>query len=153
MDVDALERFVVCAKRSSYVGGGEKVASSRLGSHDIVFEEGDWSYRDSYFGGTDFLGQEAVWLRGEPAWAMNYYGHIKRSDLIDGERAGLTIKGALSTLYATGRFLGGFEWTGPHGKYVDSSKGDVGRFHGREMILVDGVEAYQLDYFGGMVKP
>jgi hypothetical protein len=38
------------------------------------FEGDDWLYRDSYFGGTNFFGQETVWLRGEPVWAENYYG-------------------------------------------------------------------------------
>lgn len=72
MNLEELERFIVRAKLATYVGGGPKAASSRTGSHDLVFDESKWSYRDSYFGGTDFLGQETVWLAGEPAWAMNY---------------------------------------------------------------------------------
>lgn len=153
MDTATLDRFIVLAKRQTYVGGGAKVASSRTGSHDLTFADGDWSYRDSYFGGTDFLGQETVWLRDEPVWAMNYYGYILRPDLIDAHRAGATIKSALSAMYAEGRFLGGFEWTGPHGTYRDSSTGDAAHFHGREVIEVGGVEAYVLDYFGGLVRP
>jgi hypothetical protein len=147
-----LETFIVAAKRATYVGGGAKAAPSRVGSHDLTFGEGGWRYRDSYFGGTDFLGQETVWLGDEPVWAMNYYGYILRPDLIDGERAGSTIKAALSAMYAEGRFLGGFEWTGSHGRYVDESIGGVEHFHGREVILVGEVEAYALDYFGGLVK-
>jgi hypothetical protein len=153
MDVTALERFIVLAKRQTYVGDGVKAAASRTGSHDLSFADSDWSYRDSYFGGTDFLGQETVWLRDEPVWAMNYYGYILRSDLIDASRAGATIKAALSVMYTEGRFLGGFEWTGPHGTYRDSSTGDAAHFHGREVIEVGGVAAYALDYFGGLVKP
>lgn len=153
MDIVALDRFIVLAKRQTYVGDGVKAAPSRTGSHDLTFAEGDWSYRDSYFGGTDFLGQETVWLRDEPVWAMNYYGYILRPDLTDASRAGATIKAALSAMYAEGRFLGGFEWTGPHGTYRDISTGDVAHFHGREAIEVAGVEAYALDYFGGLVKP
>lgn len=153
MDINELERFVVLAKRSTYVAGGEKAAASRLGSHDLVFEDGGWAYRDSYFGGTDFLGQETVWSDGEPVWAMNYYGYILRPELIDGARAGATIKAALTEMYAEGRFLGGFDWLGPYGRYIDRSTGGVGHFSGREVIVVDGVEAYALDYFGGLVRP
>jgi hypothetical protein len=29
----------------------------------------------------------------------------------------------------------------------------VSRFHGRECIVVDAVEAYALDYFGGLIQP
>jgi hypothetical protein len=94
-----------------------------------------------------------VWLDGAPVWAMNYYGYITRPDLIDGRRGGDTIKGALTQMYAEGRFLGGWEWTGPHGTYRDSSTGDVGHFHGHETIHVNSVEAYALDYHGGLIKP
>lgn len=72
---------------------------------------------------------------------------------MDAARAGATIKAALSAMYQSGRFLGGFEWAGPHGRYVDGSTGGVEHFHGRETILVGGQEAYALDYFGGLVKP
>jgi len=152
MILEDLRKFIVAAKQATYVGGGEKAPSSRLASHDLVFESGDWSYRDSYFGGTDFLGQETVWLRSAPVWAMNYYGYILRPDLIDAERAGATIKTALSLMYAEGRFLGSFEWQGEVGRYVDRSSGDVAHFHGREAIEVEGAEAYALDYFGGLIK-
>jgi hypothetical protein len=150
--VEGLHDFTVQAKAACYVGSGTTSEPSRLGSHDLTFESGDWSYRDSYFGGTDFLGQETVWHRGKPVWAMNYYGYILRPDLIDAQRAGETIKAALSAMYALGRFLGGFEWTGPHGRYADSSEGDFEHFRGRETIIVEGVEVYALEYFGGLIK-
>ena len=153
MDTRLLNDIVVKAKAATYVGGGVKAGASRPGSHDLAWSQGDWRYLDSYFGGTDFVGQEAVWFKGEPVWAMNYYGYIALPDLIDGQRAGETIKAALSAMYAEGRFLGGFEWVGPRGTYVDRSTGDVGHFHGREAIVVAGREAYALDYFGGLVKP
>ena len=95
-------------------------------------------YRDSYFGGADFLGQETVWFRSEPVWAENYYGYILRPDLIDAARAGATIKAGLSAMYQQGRFLGGFDLAGQHGHYQDHSSGDVSHFRGREVILVPG---------------
>jgi uncharacterized protein DUF5680 len=134
------------------VGGGTKANACRLGSHDLAWSDGDWRYLDSYFGGTDFLGQETLWFGDAPIWAMNYYGYISRPNLIDGQRAGETIKGALVEMYRLGRFLGGFDWQGPHGAYSDRSTGDAAHFRGRETILVGGVEAYALDYFGGLIK-
>jgi hypothetical protein len=106
-----LEAFVVRAKSATYVGSGARAESSRLGSHDLTFESDDWLYRDSYFGGTDFLGQETVWFGKEPVWAENYYGYILRPDLIDANQAGATIKAALSAMYQEGRFWAGS--TGP----------------------------------------
>jgi len=153
MDPRALDAFIVLAKQATYVGGGGKVEPSRPGSHDLVYTDGPFSYRDSYFGGSDFLGQEVVWKGESPVWAMSYYGYILRPDRIDAARAGATIRAALQALYAEGRFLGGFEWSGPHGAYRDTSSGDVTHFRGRECIVVGGVEAYALDYFGGLIKP
>ena len=153
MDLADLTRFIVSAKRATYVGDGQRATASRLGSHDLTFAEGRYAYRDSYFGGTDFLGQETVWLDGEPVWAMNYYGYVLRPDLIDAARAGATIKAALSAMYEEGRFLGGFRWTGEHGVYEDQSEGDTAHFNGREQILVGGVPAYALDYAGGLIRP
>jgi Domain of unknown function (DUF5680) len=148
-----LETFVVRAKTATYVGSGAAAESSRLGSHDLTFEGDEWLYRDSYFGGSDFLGQETVWFDGEPVWAENYYGYILRPDLMDAARAGALIRAALSAMYQEGRFLGGFDWTGPDGRYQDQSAGDISHFRGRETILVSGVEAYALDYCGGLIKP
>lgn len=151
--MDGLEAFIVRAKAKTYVGNGAPRSSSRTGGHDIGYEEGDWAYLDSYFGGTDFLGQETVWHKGEPVWAMNYYGRIVVPDRTDAATAGRIIKQALSALYAEGRFLGGFKFVaGPH-IYIDESAGDFRSFTGHEIISMGGAEVYRLDYHGGLVKP
>ncbi|MGO8264243.1 DUF5680 domain-containing protein, partial [Rhizobium ruizarguesonis] len=82
----------------------------RPGSHYIGYERCYWRYLDSYFGGTDFAGQEVVLLADEPVWAMNYFGCVIAPDLIDGAAAGTVIKTALSAMYREGRFLGGMEF-------------------------------------------
>jgi hypothetical protein len=152
MTADELNSVIVRAKAATYVGGGTRSTPSRPGAHELGWSDGEWRYLDSYFGGTDFLGQEVLWRGFEPVWAMNYYGYVLRPDLIDGERAGATIKAALTALYREERFLGGFEWSGPHGRYVDTNRGGPEQFRGREVILVEEVEAYGLDYFGGLVR-
>lgn len=80
-----LEPFVLAAKAACYVGSGERAEPSRIGAKDLCFEQGDWSYRDSYFGGTDFIGQETVWVQTTPVWAMNYYGAVLEPAMIDGQ--------------------------------------------------------------------
>jgi Domain of unknown function (DUF5680) len=149
----SLTRFIIRAKKATYVSGGVKNSSSRPGSHDLSFREGDWTYRDSYFGGTDFIGQETVWLKDEPVWSMIYYGYIFRPDLIDGGRAAQTLRAALSTETAQGRLLDNFECSGPHGHFSISSEGSIEHFKGRETITVNGTLAYALDYMGGLIKP
>lgn len=76
MDRTLLNDFIVVAKSQTYVADAVKLSSCRPGSHDTGYERGRWRYLDSYFGGSDFAGQEVVWLSGDPVWAMNYFGRI-----------------------------------------------------------------------------
>ena len=149
---EQLNAFIVRAKAATYVGGGARSLSYRPGSHDLQFHEGAFSYLDSYFGGSDFLGQEVVYHEGEPVWVMNYYGRILEPSLISAGEAGQIIQESLSRMYEEGRFLGGFEHATPLGTYVDASDGDVTSFTGRERITREGVKVYELFYHGGLVK-
>lgn len=149
-----LEEFIVRAKSATYIGGGNKSATpTRTGSHDLGYRDGDWHYIDSYFGGTDFIGQEVVWHRGTAMWAMNYHGRILRPDMIDATTAGMVIQRSLSTLYREGRFLGGFTHPVENLVYVDTNAGEFQSFTGVERIYLGHFEAYRLDYHGGIIKP
>jgi len=152
MNLDELNAFIVRAKAATYVGDGEHAQPCRLGSHDLRFTDGLWAYHDSYFGGSDFIGQEVVYFGDKPVWAMNYYGRILRDDLITGAQAGQLIKASLSRMYREGRFLGGFEYQEGDLTYIDVSEGDSQRFHGHELIRRAEETAYQLDYHGGLIK-
>jgi hypothetical protein len=151
-EIDSIEHFIVAAKSQTYVAGGLELSPSRPGSHDIGYENGAWRYLDSYFGGTNFAGQETIWHESEPVWAMNYYGTVLRTELIDAHRAGAVIKAALSALYRKEqRFLGGWRYAHHYGDYMDQSDGDFRRFTGFETITVGGSEAYRLYYHGGLI--
>jgi hypothetical protein len=150
--LERLNVFIVKAKAATYVGGGVRSPSCRPGSHDLEFHEGAFSYLDSYFGGTDFVGQEVVTYEDEPVWAMNYYGRILEPAMITAAEAGRIIQESLSKMYEEGRFLGGFEHDTGNGVYVDTSQGDVASFTGREWITRGGVKVYELIYHGGLVK-
>lgn len=148
-----LEAFIVKAKAATYVGSGVKSSSTRQGSHDLRFSEGEFSYLDSYFGGTDFIGEEVVYYRGEPVWAMNYYGRILLPELINVVEAGQIIKESLSVMYLEGRFLGGFSYQLGESRYEDTNEGDFRSFIGREWVTRGGQRVYELDYHGGLIKP
>jgi hypothetical protein len=154
MDKDFLKelnKFIVRAKSVTYVGNGQPVPSCRTGSHDLRFEVGEWVYLDSYFGGRDFIGEEVVYHLGIPAWAMNYYGHILRRDLITPAQAGQVINASLSKMYLEDRFLGGFEHQHEGFTYRDSSEGSTASFRGRESISRAGKTVYELFYHGGLI--
>jgi Domain of unknown function (DUF5680) len=147
-----LHVFIVRAKAATYVGGGAKIPPCRPGSHDLKFVEGDWSYLDSYFGGTDFIGEEAIWYAGKPVWAMNYYGYILEPALITPAQAGHMIQASLSRLYSEGRFLGGFQYSEGDFTYFDTNEGDYRHFTGREWIEHNRIKGYELVYHGGLIK-
>jgi Domain of unknown function (DUF5680) len=147
-----LEAFIVEAKRRSYVGDDDPAASQRPESHDLEYASGDYLYHDSYFGGTDFAGEEVVYRRGRPVWAENYFGHILEPELITGAETGRVIKSCLTRMYAEGRFLGGFEGIDGDCSYNDSSTGDAAWFHGREWIDRGGKTVYELHYHGGLIR-
>ena len=149
---ETLLSFLIRAKKATYVGSGIKATPSRAGAHDLTYEEGEFTYRDSYFGGTDFIGQEVVWLKGQPIWSMCYYGYILRPDLITPTQAGTIIKSALSQLQAQGRLLENLDCTQGAYIYKITSSGDVNHFKGRETINTNDELAYALHYFGGMIK-
>ena len=152
MDIQELNAFIVRAKAATYVGDGEQVTPCRLGSHDLRFSDGDWTYHDSYFGGADFIGEEVVYFAEKPVWAMNYYGRILRDELLSAAEAGQMIKASLSRMYQQGRFLGGFEHTENNLTYVDTSEGEADSFRGRELIRRGEEVAYELVYHGGIIR-
>ena len=147
-----LHQFIVQAKAATYVGDGQKTSSSRIGSHDLAFQDGRFSYLDSYFGGTDFIGQEVVIENDVPVWAMNYYGKIVEPEKITAAETGQIIKASLSKLYEEGRFLGGFEHAVGAFVYIDTNDGDLTSFTGKEWIVRDNVLVYELVYHGGLIK-
>jgi hypothetical protein len=152
IDLDELTTFIVKAKANTYAGNGTPSLSYRPKSHDLQFHEDDFSYLDSYFGGTDFLGQEVVYYQNEAIWAMNYYGRILEPTLINSNEAGKVIKESLSERYKLKRFLGGFEHSTSLGTYTDTNEGTVTSFTGREWITRATTKVYELVYHGGLIK-
>lgn len=151
--LSALEDFVVRAKKATYVANGQKASPSRPGSIDLSFTDGQWAYADSYFGGTDFLGQEVVWFESEAVWAMNYHGYILRPDLIDGSSAARIMRSAHHGSHSQGRLLDNFNHDVDERRYSIRASGRVEHFTGQEEIAMNGVIVYQLIYHGGLIKP
>ena len=152
LSLERLEAFVITAKAATYAGNGKKVEPTRPGSIDLSYEDGDLLYRDSYFGTGDFIGEEVVWYRGEPIWAMNYYGYILVPEELSPEENGKVIKESLTALYSEGRFLSGFKHQTSLGIYIDTNVGDVSNFHGLEWTERGGQRLYELRYHGGLIR-
>jgi hypothetical protein len=154
--IDELTPFIVEAKASTYAVDLEPGEPSRPESHDRTYNRDRFTYLDSTVGGTDFLGQEVVYIFDEPVWAMNYYGYII-DPTFSPDAIGEVLQPALSALYREGRFLGGFEFERDGLRYIDTNDGTVSSFRGLEWIeqpVGDEVQRiYELVYHGGLIRP
>ena len=69
-------KFLIRAKQATYAGKGAETSPSREKSHDLVYRDGEYMYYDTYLGGEEFAGEEALWISGVPHWSMNYIGRV-----------------------------------------------------------------------------
>ena len=70
-----MEDFLIEAKKQTYANETiEKAKSTRQNSKDYEYKKDNMVYHDTYFGGTNFIGEEVVYIDNQTYWAMNYYG-------------------------------------------------------------------------------
>lgn len=74
---DGLHNFLISAKKSTYAGSDDDTTLAdplRDHSMQLEYREGDWFYRDIYYGMSFFSGMEVIHLSGRPLWSMAYSG-------------------------------------------------------------------------------
>jgi len=146
--------FLVRAKKETYAGGGEEISPQRPGFTELVYEEGDYSYRDSYSGFYQAPGQEVVYFQGKPVWAMAYSGGMKTEFHGDEALAKKTfgfLKKCLSQVEENEPFRGPKEHSEGDFSYQMEVEGDVNDFSGEERIFYKGKEVFHQRFIGGMI--
>ncbi len=147
---DDFKSFIVKAKIETYAGYGEFSEASRPASHDLHYKSGDLLYIDTYLGGFNFAGEEAVWINSSPIWAMNYYGRMLISEIPEGFSDFL--KESLRNVPFDHPYRGPEVYSKGDYKYLCSWKGEISFFSGQETILLKGVPVYELLFHGGSIK-
>ena len=146
-DLDELIRFRLEANVNTYAAFMNEVESSRLDSHDFRYDNGKYTYYDTYVGGERFAGEEAIWKEGTALYAMNYMGRV----LSDGF-SGNFLKEALRAADTK------MPYRGPEiyqsGEYVYKCKvtGDFSWFQGCEEIYKGDNKVYECVFHGGLVN-
>lgn len=146
--------FLLRAKRSTYAAGDQgQVASSRLASHDLAYQDGIYQYLDTYLGGFSFVGEEAVWKANVPVWGMNYYGTMTpaANDSIP-EGFSDFLKLALRNVPPEAPYRGPSRFDEGRYTYFCRWEGGLPFFHGEETITLDGEVIYQLYFHGGLIR-
>ena len=144
-------QFLLLAKKSTYASGEGSIGSSRPASSDLKFAQGDFLYFDTYLGSRDFIGEEAVWFRGQPIWGMNYHGIMLIETIPDGFSE--ILHAALKLAPAGAPYRGPAELTLGDWRYTCLWQGSIDRFLGSERIDHIGQPVYDLFFHGGRINP
>ena len=147
-----LNDFLVKAKKNTYASngeGGEKKLED--GTKELVYEEGEFKYRDRYFGSKDFVGEEIVWKNNQPIWGMNYFGFMLPVP-VDSKKFLEFLKKALSEVETSKPFRGPDQLNKGDFIYANSAHGTIENFHGEEVIFYLNERVYRLFYHGGAIK-
>ncbi len=142
--------FLVEAKRNTYAAGVDSasVPPALPGSHQLEYRQGDFLYRDVYFGGGYFLGQETVYYGSTPIWGMVYAGGVLQGATVEPELVYVFLQRALRQVEAPRPFRGPSLYEQGAFEYTDASVGDIGTFFGTEIVSYQGKMVYQLRYGG-----
>ena len=150
-----LHNFLIEAKKETYANENvEKVKSTRRGSHDYEYTKDNWTYHDTYFGGTDFQGQEVVYRQADtPIWGMIYYGKTLDEPLSEDAME----KALRPALMQVGQddvipVRGPKEFENQGYQYTFKVTGDLTSFEGEETIEKEGNKVYTLKCHGGIIR-
>ena len=146
MDKNIAE-FLVRAKKATFAGGGAKMEPSRPNSKDLQYVEGNLKYIDTYLGGANFAGEEALWKDNIPFWSMNYIGRTLSEDF-----SIKILTDALLRVSAEYPYRGPLHYTDGYYSYKCAISGDFHWFSGSEEIFYKNTKVYELMFHGGSVK-
>ena len=147
ISMDNIIDFLIHAKKATYAGNGAHVSSCRPNSKDLRYQEGNYTYYDTYLGGNHFIGEEAVWENGIPCWAMNYSGR-----LLDDSFSFDFLKEALLLVTVDKPYRGPALYQKDGFTYKCTVNGDFSWFYGYEEIYFHNQRIYECRFHGGIVK-
>ena len=147
--------FLIKAKKQTYANENvKKQLSSRKGSFDYEYSSNNMTYHDTYFGGTNFMGEEVVYEENDtPIWGMNYYG-ITLDQTLSEEAVDKALRPALMQVGSdeTIPVRGPKEYINGEYKYSFNVVGDLEYFEGEETIYKADTKVYVLKCHGGTIK-
>jgi Domain of unknown function (DUF5680) len=148
--------FMANAKRQTYAAQGDDATVTPLlpGSRRFDYQQGGLCYRDIYFGGAYFVGQETVYGGLTPIWAMGYAGGVIPSSgaLRDTGRVYELLRAALRRVPVERPYRGPSQWREGAYVYTNEGQGELECFWGVETITYEDQLAYQLRYSGGLLR-
>ena len=150
-----IEEFLIEAKKQTYANeNAPRINSSRLNSKDYEYKKNNMIYHDTYFGGTNFIGEEVIYVDNKIYWAMNYYG-VTLDETLGEEAMDNALRPALMKVGEDDTIIpvrGPKEFINGEYKYTFEVQGDINYFNGIEIIYKNGIKIYELRCSGGLIK-
>ncbi len=146
-DLEHLIDFRLEANVNTYAAFMNEAPSTRLDSHDFRYENGDYTYHDTYVGGEQFAGQEAIWKKGKALYAMNYMGRVLAKEF-----SGNFLKAALRAANYKMPYRGPEYFEDGEYIYKYSVNGDFTWFQGYEEIYWKDIKVYECYFHGGLTR-
>ena len=146
-NIEQLIEFRLEANVNTYAAYANETESTRLDSHDFTYSDGAYTYHDTYVGGEQFAGEEAIWYKGKAHWAMNYAGRV-----IGQQFSGDFLKEALRSADRKMPFRGPEYYQSGEYIYKCNVVGDFTWFQGYEEIYCNNGKVYECYFHGGIMK-
>lgn len=146
-DLNEIIKFRLEANVNTYAAFMNEVESTRLDSHDFRYENGGYTYHDTYVGGEQFAGEEAIWKKGKAVYAMNYMGRV-----LGKEFSGNFLKDALRHADMKMPYRGPEYYEDGEYRYKCSVNGDFTWFQGYEEIYWKEEKVYECYFHGGITR-
>ncbi len=146
-DINRLVEFRLEANSNTYAACMNETDSTRLNSHDFTYSHGPYTYHDTYVGGEQFAGEEAIWYEGKSQYAMNYIGRVLSQNF-----SGDFLKEALRKADKKMPFRGPEYYQSGQYIYKCNVVGDFTWFQGYEEIFCDNEKVYECYFHGGIMK-
>lgn len=146
-DINRLIEFRLEANINTYAACMNETDSTRLNSHDFTYSNGSYTYHDTYVGGEQFAGEEAIWYEGRSQYAMNYIGRVLSQNF-----SGDFLKEALRKADKKMPFRGSEYYQSGQYIYKCNVVGDFSWFQGYEEIYCDNEKVYECYFHGGIMK-
>ncbi len=153
--MEKIYNFLIEAKKKTYANANvKKQKSTRKGSYDYEYSSNGMTYHDTYFGGTNFMGEEVVYESEQtPIWGMNYYG-ITLDDSLSEEIIDKALRPALMKVGEDDIIpvRGPKEYLNGEYRYTFDVSGNLDYFEGQETIYKNNKKVYILKCNGGIIK-
>lgn len=146
-DIEQLIVFRLEANVNTYATCMNKTKSTRLDSHDFTYSSGAYTYHDTYVGGEQFAGEEAIWYEGKSQYAMNYAGRV-----LGQQFSGDFLKEALRNADKNMPYRGPEYYQSGEYIYKCNVVGDFIWFQGYEEIYCNNEKVYDCYFHGGLMK-